>query len=116
MSHKTIQKSKNRSFSLPNPDTPGIGPDTPDPFARSVRVTVHGLKIRVARSLRAYTRSLRVTVRPMAIFRSRGINNPSPPSVLSLLPFLRAELLPKPKESSLTPLSSFLSDSFEGFV
>ena len=71
-------------------------------------MSVHRLKIRVARSLR-------VTVRPTAIFGSRGINTPSPPSVHSLLPFLRAELLLKPKESSLTPLSSFFSDSFEGF-
>ena len=71
-------------------------------------MSVHRLKIRVARSLR-------VTVRPTAMFGSRGINTPSPPSAHSLLPFFRAELLPKLKESSLTLLSSFLSDSSEGF-
>ena len=111
----TTQKSKNQSSSLPNPDTPGIGLGTPDPFARSVRVTVLGLKFRFARSLRAYTRSLRVTFHPTAIFWVRGINTPSSPSAHSLLPIWRAEHFPKPRKRSLTPLSLFLSDSFEGF-
>ena len=101
--------------SLPNPDTPGIGPDTTDPFAWSVRVLFPGWKTRVARSLRAYTQSLRVPFRPTAISGLKTINTPTIPLQPSLLPLWRAELKPKPRKSSLTPFSPFLSDSLEGF-
>ena len=87
----TTQKSKMRIFILPNPYTPGKGPDTPDPIAWSVRMTVPGPKTRIAQRL---------------FSGLRGINTPSPPSAHHLLPIWRAELI---------PLSPFLSDSFEGF-
>ena len=75
---KTTQKCKTRVFPLPNPDTP-------DPIARSVWVTIPGLKIRFARSLQAYTRSFRVTLRPTAIFWAEGYKYPLTPfSPLSL--------------------------------
>ena len=77
-----------RIFILPNPDTPGIGPDTPDPIARSDRVTVSRLKYRFSRSFRAYTRSLRVTLAPTAIFWVKGYKYPSIPLQPSLLPIL----------------------------
>ena len=108
----TTQKSKNQSSSLPNSDTPGIGPDTPDPFARSVRVTVPGLKFRFAQSLRTYTRSLWVTFRPTAIFWVRGTNTPSSPLAHSLLPIWRAEHFPKPRKRYLTPPSLSLLEWF----
>ena len=115
VSHKTIQRSKNQCFSLPYPDTPGIGPDTPDPVARSVRALFIVWKPRVAQSLRAYTQSLRVPFRPTAISGLKTINTSTIPLQPYLLPPWRAELKPKPRKSSLTLLSPFLSDSLEGF-
>ena len=112
---KQLKKAKTEVFPCLNPDTPGIGPDTPDPFARSVRVTVHGLKIRVARSLWAYTRSLRVTFRPTAISWVRGINTPLISFSWPSLAILTSWTHSKAKKSSLTPLSPFLSDSSEVF-
>ena len=94
MSHKIDSKEQNVRSSLPYPDTPGIGPDTPDPIARSDRVTVSRLKNRFARCFRAYTRSFQVTLRPMASFGLRGINIPPHPFSQLSCPFDKLNTLP----------------------
>ena len=75
----TTQKSKSWEFVLPDPDSPGIGLDSPDPAARSLRMSDPMRKVLLARSFRAYTRSFQVTLRPMASFGLRGINTPPYP-------------------------------------
>ena len=75
----TTQKSKSWEFVLPDPDSPGIGPDSPDPAARSLRMSDPERKVLLVRSFRAYTRSLRVTLTQRLVFRWRGINTPPYP-------------------------------------
>ena len=57
-------------------------------------MTVPGLKIWFAWSLRAYTRSLQVTLGPMAIFWAEGYKYPSIPLQLPLLPFDKLNTFP----------------------
>ena len=109
-----LKWAKNARLSR-NPDSPSIGLDSPDLCARSVRVSNPERKSPKDRSLRAYTRSLRVTLGQRLVSGPRSINTPHTPSAIFLLPIWRAEHLPKIRKSSLTPLSPFLSDSFEGF-
>ena len=114
MSHKTTQKGQKPKFFPALPGYSGYRAGYSGPHCPECPGAVSGLKIRVARSLRPYTQSLRVPFRPTAIFGLKTINTPSIPLQPSLLPLWRDELKPKPRKSSLTPLSTFLSDSLEG--
>ena len=68
-------------------------------------------KMLLARSFRAYTRSLRVTLTQRLVFRWRGIN--TPPYPFSHLSCQVYELNTHPSKRKLShPPSSFLSDSF----
>ena len=108
---KYTQKSKTCVFILPNSDTPGIGLDTPDPFARSVRVLFTGWKIRVARSLRAYTRSLRGNCSPNGYFWVKGYKY-SLPSFSSLSLAIPSSWTPPKAKRELSHSPLFILEWF----
>ena len=108
MRHKYHSKSKMRDFILPNPDTPGIGPDSPNLEARSLRMSDSVRKLGLPRVFGIYPKSPG-NLRPTAIFWVRGINTPSSPSADPLLPIWRAELIPKLRKAlSLSFLHSWV--------
>ena len=109
MSHKTTHRSKNQSSSPAIPGYSGYRAGYSGPHCPECPGAVSGMKIRVSRSLRVYTRSLRVPFHPTAIFGLKTVNTPSIPLQPPLLPLWRAELKPKPKRAlSLSLLHSWV--------
>jgi hypothetical protein len=88
-----------------NPESPGhcyssdLGPESLDPYVRSIRT---------------YTRSIRVPFTQRLVFYERGYKYPSYPFISPSLAHFEPEHASKQKESSLISPLPFLSDFLRG--